>query len=78
MPKQLSRCCKAEIELTGEDRPNHFKCNECGRIIGEPYEIKYIIRERDLQRLGSHLVEQRLTNKINELIDAVNKIQERW
>lgn len=74
-PKQLSRCCKAEIELTWEDRPNHFKCNECGRIIWEPYEIKYIVRERDLQRLWTHLVEQRLTDKINELIDAVNQLQ---
>lgn len=42
MPKQLSRCCKAEIELTWEDRPNHFKCGECSRIIWEPYEDEVV------------------------------------
>jgi len=34
--KQLSDCCKAEIKLTGKDRPNAFSCSKCGRIIGTP------------------------------------------
>ena len=36
MTKQLSDCCKAEIKLTGEPRPNAFTCKKCGRIIGTP------------------------------------------
>lgn len=40
MTKQLSDCCKAGIKLTGEDRPNAFACEECGRIIGTPVPAK--------------------------------------
>lgn len=72
MPKQLSRCCRAEIELTWEERPNHFKCNECCRIVGEPYELKYLSCYDEPHTLWQAVW------KINELIDAVNKIQEWW
>jgi len=46
MPKQLSSCCKAEINLTGEDRPNAFDCSKCHRIIGieKPY-IEQVLEE---------------------------------
>lgn len=91
MPKQLSRCCKAEIELTWEDRPNHFKCSECGRIIWEPYEIKYLDKDtleeearedakwyywdnQAMVALAS--IQWNAVKKINEIIDAVNKLQE--
>lgn len=36
MTQQLSDCCKAGIKLTGKERPNHFACEKCGRIIGTP------------------------------------------
>lgn len=37
MPIQKSNCCKAEIELTGnQDHKKAFKCAKCGRIIGTP------------------------------------------
>lgn len=32
----LSNCCKAEIRITGEARPNSFACLRCGRIIETP------------------------------------------
>lgn len=91
MPKQLSRCCKAEIELTWEDRPNHFKCNECGRIIWEPYEIKHLDKdaiEKEAREdakwyywdnqimVALASIQWNAVKKINELIDAVNKLQD--
>lgn len=36
MTKQKSDCCKAEIQLTGKDRPDAFCCSKCKRIIGKP------------------------------------------
>lgn len=75
MPKQLSRCCKAEIELTWEDRPNHLKCKGCNRIIWTPYEIKYV-SAYDLNN-PREIPWWYVCDKINELIDAVNKLQDR-
>ena len=56
--KQLSSCCKAEIKLTGKDRPNAFACVKCGRIIGTPiykskqYKVKPIVILKPVNFMG--------------------------
>jgi hypothetical protein len=47
MPTQKSNCCKALIELTGnQDHKKAFKCAKCGRIIGTPtYSLTNIFKK---------------------------------